>query len=131
MLTNDSSNAAIREALAALALFDPAPIAELRALDADGSKGLVPRIVRRFIDGLPAQLAAMRARDGADSGLARRAAHSLKSAAAQLGALRLASLAARIEECLRSGHDEAAWALGDALEIAAAQTVPRLAVLAQ
>ena len=131
MFTDPPSDLAFKQSLSAATIFDPAPAEEIRALDPDGATRLLQRIVRRFIEGLPEQLAAMRAQGDDGRAIARRAAHSLKSAAAQLGAKRLALHAARVEEYLRDGHVGGAESLCDELRIAAEEVMPHLEALAR
>jgi HPt (histidine-containing phosphotransfer) domain-containing protein len=87
--------------------LDPLALQGIRALDEDGT--LVIEIMGLFRSETPARVDAVReahARGDADGMM--RAAHALKSSAAQLGALRMSELCRRIELHGRAGRiDEA------------------------
>lgn len=84
--------------------FDPRVLAQLRS-----DLGLDDRetadMVRQYLaeaPGLEARLVAAAAEDNAPA--ARRAAHTLKSASAQFGALHLAALCREVEALAQGGH---------------------------
>ena len=82
-------------------LVDPAPLATLRAM---GGAALVQKILQLFIANVPLQLE--KAKAGALAGdleAVRHAAHSLKSAAANVGATRFSELARGLEHNARDG----------------------------
>jgi HPt (histidine-containing phosphotransfer) domain-containing protein len=104
--------------------FDPQPLARLRELDAGVSRDSA----RALLDESPRKLETIRAgAEGGDAAAARRAAHSLKGGASQLGVLRLAGLCARIEEQFARGDHEAAAATCDQLEASWRAAAPWLA----
>lgn len=83
--------------------FDPAALEMLRRV---GKDVLVARMVGMFVANAPTRLGAMRASlDSGDLDGLVHAAHSLKSSAGQLGAIRLQHLLASIETDARAGTD--------------------------
>ncbi|MEM7349199.1 MAG: response regulator [Acidobacteriota bacterium] len=87
-----------------LAVLEPGPIEEIRALEAQGSRGLLERMVRGYIQSARELQAAL------GEGIAvgdlekiRYSSHTLKSNSASLGAVRLASLYERLEGMARRG----------------------------
>ena len=88
-------------------VINPAAIAALRELDEPGDESLVDQLVNSFLASADAQLAqigaALQAADAAAFG---RAAHSLKSSAANLGADALAQSYRELEKCGREGRLE-------------------------
>jgi HPt (histidine-containing phosphotransfer) domain-containing protein len=88
----------------ARAVLDEACMAELRALDPDGKAQLVRRVLAAYQASLAKQLAQMRAsRAAGDWEQVARAAHTLKSSSASVGALALSALCADIERQVREG----------------------------
>jgi HPt (histidine-containing phosphotransfer) domain-containing protein len=111
-LSAHSSGATCQDALAqaparSATPLDAGALAGLRELDPQGSNGLLERVVKAFQDSLarlsPQLRAAMAA--GEVKGV-RHVAHTLKSSAASIGALRLSALCTELEAAVR----------GDALE---------------
>jgi HPt (histidine-containing phosphotransfer) domain-containing protein len=88
----------------ARAVLDEACMAELRALDPDGKAQLVRRVLAAYHASLAKQLAQMReSRAASDWEQVARAAHTLKSSSASVGALALSALCADIERQVREG----------------------------
>lgn len=80
---------------------DPAALDRLRRF---GGGKLLVEMIRLFLESAPQRVAAMRAGlTNGDSESVERALHSLKSSAAQLGALRLQRLAERGERLAKGG----------------------------
>ena len=88
--------------------IDGGTLEALRALQRPGRVNLVERVIELFNRDAPRLLAQMRAaiRDGNAEAL-RSAAHALKSASANVGAMALAARCRQIEEQARSTHDRA------------------------
>jgi CheY-like chemotaxis protein/HPt (histidine-containing phosphotransfer) domain-containing protein len=108
-------------------VLDPAALARLRALGA-GDPGFVPRLLEIFAASAPRRVSAIRAACAAgDAAGAAAAAHPLRSNLRQLGALRAAEAAARIEAAARAGALGDAAALIADLEEALARVAPALA----
>jgi signal transduction histidine kinase/DNA-binding response OmpR family regulator len=103
------------QAATALATLD-APVAinhealnAIRALSADKGELLLQRVVHAFIDDTPGQLHTLRhAIDSVDTGVLRRAAHSLKSSSANVGADALAKVCRELEQLGRTDSTEGA-----------------------
>lgn len=94
---------------------DPQALASLRELDA----GVGRDSARVLLKDAPRKLEALRSGLlGRDFDAARRAAHSLKGSAAQLGALRVAGLCAQLEEQLARDDEAAAAATCERLAAA-------------
>jgi HPt (histidine-containing phosphotransfer) domain-containing protein len=98
-------------------VYDPAPVARL--LDAFGDDGpaLITDLTAAFLAEAPKLLAALQT--GLDSGHAdevRRAAHTLKSNGATLGAPRFATACAAVEDAARDGDLVSAERLADTLD---------------
>jgi CheY-like chemotaxis protein/HPt (histidine-containing phosphotransfer) domain-containing protein len=91
------------------AVLDPARLAVLRSLPGPGPDGLLEVVAAAFAADAPARLEALRdaARAGDAAALAR-AAHALKGAAANLGALAVARLSGELEALGRGGATGAA-----------------------
>jgi HPt (histidine-containing phosphotransfer) domain-containing protein len=84
-------------------LLDPRMLDAIRQLD-DGATGLLAQVVRMYFEAAPELLAKLRrGLDHGDYDLIRQAAHSLKSASANLGAVGLADLCKRVECAARGG----------------------------
>jgi signal transduction histidine kinase/DNA-binding response OmpR family regulator/HPt (histidine-containing phosphotransfer) domain-containing protein/HAMP domain-containing protein len=112
-------------------VYDPAPVGRL--LEAFGNDGpaLIADLTTAFLVEAPKLLAALQA--GLDSGHAgevRRAAHTLKSNGATLGAPRFAAACAEVEEAARTGDLASAARLADCLDghLAAARAALQAAV---
>jgi HPt (histidine-containing phosphotransfer) domain-containing protein len=85
-------------------MLDASALAGLRELDPQGRNGLLERVVKAFHESLlrlaPQLLSAMAAGDAKG---VRHVAHTLKSSAASIGALRLSAQCAELEAAVRSG----------------------------
>jgi CheY-like chemotaxis protein/HPt (histidine-containing phosphotransfer) domain-containing protein len=111
-------------------VFEPESLSAISALDPDGHRGLVPRIVGLFVQDSARQIelleAGLRAGDAASAG---RAVHSLKSSAANVGGRALSHAAALAERRALAGDLAAVAAQLGALQALRAQTVAALAPL--
>ncbi|MEK6985065.1 MAG: Hpt domain-containing protein [Candidatus Thermoplasmatota archaeon] len=86
-----------------MSLLDPTPLANLLA-DIGGDRATLAAILAQFLEEAPANLATLRQSSAAgEAAEARRAAHSLKSTAAQMGAMRLSELCRDIEHAAAAG----------------------------
>jgi signal transduction histidine kinase/DNA-binding response OmpR family regulator/HPt (histidine-containing phosphotransfer) domain-containing protein len=97
--------------------IDRSVLDSLRELQIPGEPDLVAEFVRLFHDETPPLVAALRA--GVSDGEAdaiRRAAHTLKSSSANLGALHMSAISAKLEQKGRSGELEGTPALLSELE---------------
>lgn len=75
----------------------------IRALSREGGDALVQKVVQAYVGDTPRHLATLReAVEGMDAGSVRRVAHSLKSASANIGAARLATLCKELEQLGRA-----------------------------
>jgi HPt (histidine-containing phosphotransfer) domain-containing protein len=84
-------------------LLDLPMLDAIRQLD-DGGTGLLSQVVRMYFEAAPELLAKLRrGLDEGDYDLIRQSAHSLKSASANLGAVRLVDLCKRVESAARGG----------------------------
>jgi len=82
--------------------IDGAIIHQIRVMEARGSKGLLKRVVRRFIDTAPMSAADIRAKfDAGDPEALWRTAHGLRSSASAIGAVQVSSRCAEIETTAR------------------------------
>jgi signal transduction histidine kinase/DNA-binding response OmpR family regulator/HPt (histidine-containing phosphotransfer) domain-containing protein len=90
-------------------VLDPQALENLRALERQGALGALARTIGFYLEDAPPLLQALEAAGAqADPEALRRAAHSLKSMSANVGAVRLAALCQRLEAAGRSGATEAA-----------------------
>jgi signal transduction histidine kinase/CheY-like chemotaxis protein len=111
--------------------LDPAPLEQLRRLEASTGRSILREVVDTFLAETPQRLAKLREAlsDGDGEALAL-FAHSLKGSSGQLGAVRLASLCRELEAAGRAGapaHRAAALALTlTALERELARVEPLL-----
>ena len=81
----------------------------IRALSRDGGDALVQKVIAAYVGDTPRHLATLReAVDGMDAGSVRRVAHTLKSASANVGAARLATLCKELEQLGRADTVEGA-----------------------
>ena len=97
--------------------LDPSTFEMFRQLESAGSENLLRRAVQIYFRTSPDLVAAMR--DGVasrDPEAVERAAHSLKSSSANLGALRLSRLSDELEERARAQEIDTAQPLVEALE---------------
>jgi hypothetical protein len=109
-------------------VLDPAALARLRILG-ERDPGFVRRLIDLFEASTPSRLATLRGACEAGEGAAiAAAAHPLKSNLRQLGALKAADLAWRLEAAGRSGALRDAPALLESLEEALARLAPALAL---
>lgn len=84
--------------------LDAATLARLRELDPQGRQGVVARVLAAFEASLTRMLEQLDAeRDGGQAQVVGAVAHTLKSSAASVGALRLASACAEVERRVRAG----------------------------
>jgi CheY-like chemotaxis protein len=75
----------------------------IRALSRNGGDALVQKVIAAYVGDTPRHLATLReAVDGMDASSVRRVAHSLKSASANIGAARLATLCKELEQLGRA-----------------------------
>lgn len=85
--------------------LDQKALDELRALDPDGSEGILARIISSYLEDAPALIQQMKtALSANDVPTLTRHAHSLKSTSLSLGATRVSELAREIEV---AGRDKA------------------------
>jgi signal transduction histidine kinase/CheY-like chemotaxis protein len=116
---------------AASAGLDPAPLEQLRRLEASTGRSILREVVDTFLAETPQRLAKLReALAGGDGEALALFAHSLKGSSGQLGAVRLAALCRELEAAGRAGapaHRAAALALTlTALERELARVEPLL-----
>jgi len=89
--------------------IDLAMLNRLRAMNRDGEPDLAAEVFGLFLEDAPRHLEAMRqASTRGDADALRRAAHDLKSSAANLGAMTLSTLCKDLEEMGRAGTTEGA-----------------------
>ena len=111
----------------ALPVLDQAALENIRALERPGVPSLLGRVIDRYLLDAPKLIEAMRqAREQADAPALARAAHTLKSASASLGARHPAELCATLEADARNGDTAQAAALLDQLERAREQAATAL-----
>lgn len=107
------------------AVLDEQALARLRELDPEGVNHLLERVVAAFLKSLDQQEQVLAQGRGAPRDLngLRHVAHTLKSAAASLGATALSQRCAEIEALARAGREEGLAALIEAVldDIAAAR----------
>jgi HPt (histidine-containing phosphotransfer) domain-containing protein len=98
-------------------VLDEQALARLRELDPGGNNHLLERVVGAFLKALEQQEAVLRQglTPSADLAAVRHVAHTLKSAAASLGALALSQCCAEIEMAARAGDAERLPALTSAV----------------
>ena len=85
--------------------LDRSMLEKIREASPSDADGLLVRVIRRYLDDAPRQIGRMRAAlASADSDALGRAAHSLKSSSATVGATQLAECCRRIEAEVREGH---------------------------
>jgi HPt (histidine-containing phosphotransfer) domain-containing protein len=93
-------------------VLDQAAIANIRALERQGAPGLLATVVDLYLADAPKLIQQMHAALGtSDASAINRAAHTLKSSSANLGAHRLAEICKALEACARQGDIEPAAAL--------------------
>ena len=97
--------------------LDHFALANIRALERPGVPSLLDRVVDRYIADAPGLIEQMRvARDKADASSLARAAHTLKSASASVGARHLAEICKALEEGARNGDTVHAASLIEELD---------------
>lgn len=83
-------------------VLDASALSQLRSLDSTGSGGFLRKVLETYLRSLDKQVeTATAAHRGQQWDELSRAAHSLKSASASVGALRLSRVCERIEHALR------------------------------
>jgi HPt (histidine-containing phosphotransfer) domain-containing protein len=86
-------------------VLDAAVVADLKELGGDAEPGLYAELVELFVADATRQIAALQqALEEGDVGLLERAAHTLKSSCAQMGAARLSRLCFELERAVRTGN---------------------------
>jgi CheY-like chemotaxis protein/HPt (histidine-containing phosphotransfer) domain-containing protein len=99
--------------------LDPRALDQIRALERPGAPSMLGKVIQVYLTTTPQLLTAMRAGMAERNGEAvRQAAHSLKSASANLGATQLAEMCRAIEGQARAGGCPEAGVGLDALETA-------------
>jgi len=94
---------------AARAAINPAALNAIRALSPGQGDALLRRVIEAFLQDAPRHLAALReAAAGSDTDAIRKAAHSLKSSSANVGAEGLAKLFRDLEQLARAEQTEGA-----------------------
>ncbi|MCP5152020.1 MAG: response regulator [Chromatiales bacterium] len=84
---------------------DPSVLAQIRALEANGAKGLLGRLVTAFVSSAQTDVDAVTAgAAAADLEVVRAASHRLKSSSANVGAMRLSALCREVEARARAGE---------------------------
>jgi HPt (histidine-containing phosphotransfer) domain-containing protein len=85
-------------------IIDREAISRIRAIQGKDKNSLFERVVAQFADTAPSLVASLRSQcDAGDAEAVWRTAHSLKSSAATLGAMRLSRRCAEIEALAREG----------------------------
>lgn len=101
---------------AELPLIDPQSIERLHELDPSGQQGVVERVLRAYENSLRRHLADIRAaHDVGDLDRLARAAHTLKSSSAAVGALGFSTRCAEVELSVRADKAVPSAAQVDAL----------------
>jgi len=86
-------------------LLDPSVLAVLQEAERRSHVGLLARVITLYLQEAPAQLAALQeAVAQGDAGRVEEVAHGLKGSSAQLGATRMVSLCASVQEAA-GAHD--------------------------
>ncbi len=102
---NSADTAVAGDSSAAVPVVDPAVLEGYQELDPHGAGGLAERLVKAYLETAGSVVESMRqAVARTDLGSLREGAHTLKSSAANVGAMRLSQLAARLEKAARDGH---------------------------
>ena len=119
--------ATFASAAAARPILDQSALENIRALERPGVPSLLGRVIDRYLLDAPKLIEEMRqARDRADAPALARAAHTLKSASASLGARHPAELCKTLETEARNGDTRQAAVLLDKLERAREQAATAL-----
>jgi two-component system, sensor histidine kinase and response regulator len=99
------TTASTKEGAAQQPVLDPKALDTIRALRRPGAPDPLMKVLRMYLDSSTKLVAGMRAAlAGADSEAVRKAAHALKSASANVGALRLAQLCKELEAAAKAGN---------------------------
>jgi CheY-like chemotaxis protein len=86
--------------------LDRSMLEKIREASPNDADGLLARVIHRYLNDAPRLIGIMRAAQaGAETAAVGRAAHSLKSSSATVGATHLAERCRRIEEAMRAGRD--------------------------
>ena len=97
--------------------LDQKALDELRALDPDGSAGILAQVIASYVDDTASIFTKLgHAITVGDVPTMTREAHSLKSTSRSVGALKLGDLAAAMEQVGRSGKLDGCAAMLDALK---------------
>ena len=100
------------------AALDPAPLASIRQYQRPGGPDLVARIVSVFLEESAGRVETLlEGLRGGDAEAAARAAHALKSACGNVGAMRLAALCRDIEAHARANRNAEAATRAAELEL--------------
>jgi len=100
-----------------LPVLDPLPLRDL--LEMGVSPTLIQELIALFQEDVPIRMAVLRtALAASDARQTRMEAHQLKGALGNLGLVRFADLASRIEACVLAGHLDQAPLLAEALPAA-------------
>jgi HPt (histidine-containing phosphotransfer) domain-containing protein len=98
--------------MSAASRLDASALAPIRALSAQTGKDLLGRVIDAFCESTPKLLADIESSlAAADLATLRRAAHTLKSGSATLGATQLSALASALESRARDGATDRLLAL--------------------
>jgi HPt (histidine-containing phosphotransfer) domain-containing protein len=112
---------------AAGGVLDRKALDAIRAINPARQQLIVERLVATWLEGAPAQLAAVAQAVAAEDARAlREAAHALKSSSANLGAVGVAELGRELEACGRAGSTRGADALLARLEVEVARAADAL-----
>ncbi len=97
-----------------LPILDPRPLRDL--LEIGATMGLIQELIGLYQEDVPTRLAMLKmALAAGDAGHTAAEAHQLRGALSNLGLVRFADLAARIESLVREGHMAAAPRLAEGL----------------
>ena len=108
-------------------LLDDGVLATIASLQRPGAPDLVARVLGLFAEDAPRHVAGVAEGVASfDAERVRTAAHTLKSSAGNVGALRLAARCAHIERAAREANLVACVALSDALDALLAETLEAL-----
>jgi HPt (histidine-containing phosphotransfer) domain-containing protein len=100
-----------------LPILDPQPLQDL--LNLGGSAGLIQELIALFQEDVPIHMAILKtALDASDAPQVLMEAHQLKGALGNLGLVRFADLASRIEAHAREGHLQQAPRVAEVLPAA-------------
>ncbi len=120
-----------RAPVATVAAIDSDAIQKIRSMDAKGNDALLKRVVSQFVTTAPPLAATIREKfDAGDGEALWRAAHSLKSSAAALGANQLSKHCQDIESLAREAGPQHVEGLLDMLDTELAAATQRLRELA-